>query len=77
MNLSPSFIEWYLALTGAVTFEMYAQMVYWDLFFKAYAVPHNDQRDTASNVLRTRLRSGMISLCFPLERVFPRPPKMV
>lgn len=81
MKLSREFVEWFLALAGAasnltfyrlsdlLTFEIYTQLYYWDLFFKAYKVSSFGQKGVASKLLQDRLRNGMVSLAYPVECV--------
>lgn len=71
-KLSLNFMDWFLKLAGEISFEAYAQLVYWDLYFKAYKILSDDQRDVAKKLVQTRLLSGIVSLAYPVERVFSR-----
>lgn len=81
MRLSSEFVEWFLALAASnfnlssyrladvVTFPMYTQLVYWDLYFQANDVSVVGQKDFAQTLLRFRLLNGIVSLAYPVEHV--------
>lgn len=72
MDLSRDFVEWFLSLAGGVSFQGYTQLVYWDLYFKAYKVSRNDQAAVAKRLVQTRLLSSIVSLAYPVECAFSR-----
>lgn len=69
MDLSRDFVEWFLSLAGGISFQGYTQLAYWDLYFKAYKIAHDDQMAAAKRLVQTRLFSSIVSLAYPVECV--------